>query len=368
MEKTFEAEKYCALVEFASDALIIVNADGDIDYLNKQTERWFGYQKEELLGKKIEILIPERFRENHVQKRKDYVIHHPEGRAMGSDLDLYARRKDGSEFPVDISLSPVDTAQGTMILAGIRDVSSRKKLEQEKAKLFHDAQEAVRIREDVLTIVSHDLKNQLSVILLGTQQLNMIKREALTESVLKKILETIDRSANFMNQLIGNILDFAKIQSGTFAIDPVKQEIRPVIENLVKTLIPLATSKGISIGTEFESELPLVLCDPTRVAQVLSNLIGNAIKFTPERGKILVTVKKITKEICVTVRDNGAGIEPTQLSHLFERYWQAKRTSGSGVGLGLSIAKGIVNAHHGKIWVESELGKGSAFSFTLPTV
>lgn len=526
-------EKFRNLLDSAPDAFVIVNKEGVIEIVNRQAEFWFGYERSELIGKLVEVLLPERFRLLHVEKRNLYV-EQPKARPMGTELEIFARRKNGSEFPVDVSLSSLETEHGTVITAAIRDVTERKKLEREqrfhsdlskrlsesldyktnitklvdmivpdfgdfsvifdlkenqepriragthrdpekrkliekfmasflpnprfskggiqvmrsekpvlvsevteplldeaildetskslifelglrsyievpmvannrvlavlavgygesnrkfvasdllfyeelarraalsldKTRLYQEAQIAIQTREDVLAIVSHDLKNPLTVIGIGAQLLAKMRPEnAQLRASLEKIAGSLNKAVHLMQRLITSILDFAKIQSGTFTIEPKEEELFPIIESLTETMKPLATVKAIQLSYEIEEKLPSVTCDRDRVMQVLSNLVGNAIKFSPKNSSILIRAGMLSDKVCISVRDNGPGIEPEQLAHVFERYWQAKSTAQQGTGLGLSIVKGIVTAHHGKIWVESKSGEGSTFFFTLP--
>lgn len=525
-------DRFRGLMQFAPDAILIVGGGGLIEGVNPQVERWFGYEASELIGQPVEILIPDRYRGEHVRKREGFA-HHPHSRPMGAKLDLYARRKDGSEFPIDVSLSPA-IGEPSTVIAALRDITEQKKRHAEesfyfklgktlaesihyeiniaqvaelivpdfadwclvygkdhsgkprlhsaghvdrcksallddllkgevtlqefplgvsetissgkpylvpevceellkraatnerahmlygeigvrsyvvlplraheknwggivfgygdsdrrftedtlpfyeevarttalaiaKANLYQEAQEATRIREDVLSTVSHDLKNPLFAILLGLQILSRVNpSEEKVKALLQKTVGGIERSARMMEGLIMSILDFAKMKAGTFTLSPTRESVSSIIEDLQGTLDPLATMKSIEIDWEIESELPKLSCDRLRVEQVLSNFIGNAIKFTPDGGKISVNVDRDGENAHFSVRDTGPGIPPEQIPRLFEGYWQAKETSRLGNGLGLSIAKGIIEAHRGRVWVESEIGKGSTFHFTLP--
>ena len=169
-----------------------------------------------------------------------------------------------------------------------------------------------------------------------------------------------------MERLITNILDLTKIKAGTFTIVPSAQNGSGIIRTLIETMNPIARARSIHLVEEIEPNLPKVFCDHDRVLQVNSNLVGNSLKFTSEGGVVTVSAQKRGQEVCFSVADTGPGITPEQLPHVFDRYWQAKEAVLKGTGLGLTIAKGIVEAHKGKVWVESKVGEGSCFYFTLP--
>ncbi|MDI1446391.1 PAS domain S-box protein [Polyangium sp. 6x1] len=352
--------RYRSLVESAHDAIVVVDARGNIKLLNKQTESLFGYEPEELFDQPLEMLLAERYREQHVRQRNEYVAD-PQARPMGAGLDLYAARRDGSEFPIDVSLSPVVVDGELQVTAIIRDITARKNIETQ-------LREAIRTREDVVAIVSHDLKNPLTAILVNARLLKRIRAaDPESKARLSKIADSVDRSALVMQRLIMSILDFAKIQSGTFTVEPDIQDVRSLVGMCCDSIEALAAAKSIHVTQELDPDLPRILADHDRIMQVFSNLLGNAIKFTPEGGIVTVHAHNSGPYLEVCVSDTGPGIPPSQLPYIFERYWQAKEMARLGSGLGLAIAKGIVEAHGGRIWAESRLGHGSTFHFTVPT-
>jgi signal transduction histidine kinase len=182
----------------------------------------------------------------------------------------------------------------------------------------------------------------------------------------RKQLEVIQRSATRANRLIQDLLDVAKIQAGGLAVDPVAVDVRSLVNEVMESATPLAGASQIKVSCETGADLPHVASDRERILQVFTNLIGNAIKFTPKGGDIRILAALDSGEVRFTVADSGPGIPAEHLDHVFDRYWQAKSTAKLGTGLGLSIAKGIVEAHGGRIWVESPPGSGAQFNFTLP--
>jgi signal transduction histidine kinase len=238
----------------------------------------------------------------------------------------------------------------------------------DNAKLYQEAQRAVKMRQDLLAVVSHELRNSLTSVILSAQMLDRPKVQVSDSSVLKKFTKRILNSGAQMQRLIHDLLDQAKIESKCFSISKSRQEISSFLKSVWETLSPIAQ----------ESQIDLVLNEPTgafetdfdrdRITQVISNLVTNAIKFSPAKSQISIGASSTEKEVLFFVKDQGRGISPAQLPHLFERYWQAEESSKIGNGLGLSIAKDIVIAHHGHIWAESVCGLGTNFFFTLPAV
>jgi len=217
----------------------------------------------------------------------------------------------------------------------------------------------VRAREEVLAIVSHDLRNPLNAVMLAAQ---LMKEEKRSEE-----LETIELSAQRMRRLIEDLLDVTRLEGGKqLPIEPVPLEVRPLLQETYELFRTQAATSAIALRLDVDRDVPPVYADHHRVAQVLSNLIGNSIKFTPSDGTILVRATRSDDHVLFTVSDTGPGIPHKNLKDIFNPYWQAKRTARLGAGLGLPIAKGIVEAHGGKIWAESEPGKGTTFYFTLP--
>lgn len=232
------------------------------------------------------------------------------------------------------------------------------------AILYREEKEASKMREDVLAVVSHDLKNPLSFIHLAAQ---MIQRsEKPDKDKVKEFGTKISNAAGQMQVLINDLLDFAKLKSGTLSVEKRAVRIEEVISMVIDQLRLQAENKKQNLTVNLYPDLPEIDADPYRMAQVLTNLLDNAIKFTPEGGEVMLWATKGEEGILVTVSDNGPGIEAEQLPKIFERFWQAKRTKHMGSGLGLAIVKGLVEAHYGKVWVESKLGKGTSFSFSVP--
>ena len=228
-----------------------------------------------------------------------------------------------------------------------------------------EAEAAVATRDELLAIVSHDLRNPLNVIVNCAYVLQKTTFEGSEGERVRKSAETVLRSTDRMTRLIADLLDLAQIQAGKLAVDKQPQNIEGLIHEGVETLRSLATAKNLRLDG-MSSEGLRVQCDRERVLQILSNLVGNAIKFTPEGGSIFIDARAMGHEAQFSVRDTGHGIAEAELPHIFDRFWQAQSNNRAGIGLGLSIVKGLVEAHGGKPWVESQLGVGTTFFFTLP--
>ncbi len=236
----------------------------------------------------------------------------------------------------------------------------------ENARLFRAAQDATRARDDLVAIVSHDLRNPVHTISMAASFLLEIAPANDRRVQARRQLEVIQRSATRANRLIQDLLDVAKIQAGGLAVDPVAVEVRTLVSEVMDSATTLAGAAQIKVISDFTDPLPSVASDRERVLQVFTNLIGNAIKFTPKGGQITIRATQDNSEVRFTIADTGPGIPREHLDHVFDRYWQAKSTAKLGTGLGLSIAKGIVEAHGGRIWAESPPGRGAEFNFTLP--
>jgi signal transduction histidine kinase len=233
----------------------------------------------------------------------------------------------------------------------------------ENAWLYESASQAAKARDDMIAVVSHDLRNPLGTVQMGAallqRQLDLPPRPADT-------LHRMQRAAKRMGRLVDDLLDVTKIDAGTLSISAKTEPLEPVVEEAIDQCRLAASEKGVVVAADVEGSIPLVTMDRDRILQALSNLLGNAIKFTSAGGKVDVVAQRGEDGVRVDVRDTGGGIAAEHIPHLFDRYWQAKETSSLGAGLGLFITKGIVEAHGGTIGVESALGRGTTFSFTLP--
>lgn len=247
----------------------------------------------------------------------------------------------------------------------------RKQQERELARAYHEeraarllTEEATRAREEIISVVSHDLRNPLGTILMGATTL--LNAETTADPARVRVTaERIQRQAERMARLIGDLVDFAGIQAGRLAIERGSHAPETILTTTCEIFAPLAHERGLRLDTELHPPLPAIHCDAERAVQVLSNLVANALKVTPKGGSIAIGARPTDQDVVFYVRDTGPGIAPEELPNLFERYWRGKHASYKGAGLGLSIARGIVDAHGGRIWAESQVGGGSVFYFSL---
>jgi PAS domain S-box-containing protein len=358
-------ERFRRLLEAAPDAMVIVNADGVMTLVNAQTERLFGYPRERLLGRPVEVLIPERYRAAHPWHRSAY-FGEPRSRPMGhGGLALFGLRADGSEFPVEVSLSPMLTAEGTLAIAAVRDISDRVRLEQERTKLVQ-ANEAIRMRDEFLSIVSHELKTPLSALQMQVESiLRSAAKHPLPGRIVDKVSSTlaaIDRLSKLVNQL----LDLSRITAGRLRLERVEVDLAAVVRGVLTAFQDELETAGCEL--RLHTDGPVIgIWDPLRIEQIVTNLLGNAIKYGAGKP-IEVTVGQTPAGTALfTVRDHGIGVAPEDQERMFERFERAvsERNYG-GFGLGLWIVRQIIEAHGGAIRVWSERGAGATFTVELP--
>lgn len=252
-------------------------------------------------------------------------------------------------------------------MATTQELARRAAMALQSARSYHDALAATRARDEMLAIVAHDLRNPLNTIHMGSDlALELTAGPGKAPDLVRKQLETIQRSAAHMNRLIQDLLEAASVEIGQLTLEMRRLSAGELVRDALEMLEPLARHAGITLSAHVDAGIPDLHADHARVLQVLSNLVGNSVKFTPAGGRITITVRQGDDSVLISVTDTGPGIAADQLPHIFGRYWQANRTDRRGIGLGLAIAKGIVDAHGGKIWVDSQLGEGSTFIFTLP--
>ncbi len=248
-------------------------------------------------------------------------------------------------------------------LAG--ELARRAALSVDDARLFRHANEVIRARDEVLRIVSHDLRNPLSTITMSVDLL-LDPKVGFTEEQKARQLHVVLRSAERMDRLIGDLLDVARLEAGRMSLNLAHEDPRRLIGEAVELHTAMATARSITLVNEGGAPLPPVRADRDRILQVLANVIGNAIKFTPDGGTIRMDLSDHGESIAFRVCDTGSGIEADQLSQLFRPFWQGRRGGRDGAGLGLAISRGIVEAHGGRIWADSEVGAGTCVSFTIP--
>lgn len=349
--------KFSGIVSIAADAIISVDPNQRITIFNEGAERIFGYPKGEMIGAPLERLIPERFRAKHREHFARFAAAQQTARTMAERQEVYGLRKSGEEFPAEASISKVAVGDETFFSVVLRDVTYRKSVE--------DAlQRAVAARDDVLRIVAHDLRNPLSTILM--QAMAMERPGPEPERRDPQARQVITRAATRMNLLIQDLLDVALVEAGQLTVEPAELSAGELARAAVEMQQPLAAASNLEIQLDVGHDVREVWGDRKRLLQVFENLIGNAIKFT-KAGRIVVRAAQKDRNVEFSVADTGPGIAVDALAHVFDRFWQAAtRARSLGAGLGLAITKGIVEAHGGRIRVESELGRGTTFFFTVP--
>jgi PAS domain S-box-containing protein len=516
------------IVGVAADAIICMDAAQKITFFNAGAETIFGWTAEEIIGQRIEVLIPERYRGRHEEQVHSFGRSEVKARRMGERREIAGLRKNGEVFPAEAAISQVHQDNAVVYAVALRDVSVRQRFEKrqsflaeagerlaatfemddtlarivslaiptladgcivearveggyhadatghldptsakallrletiaarhppeehplrrilrnpeailipeeatrrmlsvnshpeyravievlnaraalfipmiargqligvltlfrtertfdnddvgfaedfsrlialamDNARLHTVLKRNLRSRDEMIGIVSHDLRNPVAAVKMLSR--SMLNNFTDMSSPAMENIALMSQAADQMDALIRDLLDVSRLDSGNLklqleAIDPVL-----LVRDALRTLVPLAAEKKISIENSISGSLPSVLADVDRVQQVLSNLVGNALKFTAPGGKIEISATAQSHEVTISVRDNGRGIAADQLPHVFERYWQSARTDKHGAGLGLPIAKGIVEAHGGRIWIESAIGLGTTASFTLP--
>jgi PAS domain S-box-containing protein len=360
--------RFRALLESAPDAIVTVDRAGTIVLVNSQVEALFGYTRDELLGQPIEILVPQRFHQRHVRDREGYTAA-PRTRPMGAGLALAARRKDGSEFPVEISLSPLQTNGDLLITSIVRDVTERRQAEDELRRtadrLAAQTAELERSNAELQQfayVASHDLQEPLRMVASYTQLLARRYGDKLDADALEFIDYAVD-GARRMQALINDLLTSSRV--GTRTVELALTDCNAVVDRVVADLGGAIEDQRAVVT---RGDLPTVLADPLQLSQLFQNLIGNAIKFHGERApRVEVLAERRGAEWQFSVRDNGVGIDPEYADRIFVIFQRLhSRAEYPGTGIGLAICKKIVERHGGRIWMESMPGEGTTFYFTLP--
>jgi len=365
--------RFRELLEAAPDGIIEVDHTGSIVLCNAATEKLFGYQREELLGRPVELLIPEGSRGAHQDHRAKY-WDRPITRPMGKGLTLHAQRKDGSRFPVEISLSPVRSDEGIRVTAIIRDVTDRKIAEeqiravnQQLQQRNQEAERANRLKSEFLASMSHELRTPLHTILGFTELLEEEVDGPLNDRQ-KRFVSHVHQDAQHLLELINDILDLSKIEAGKLELRPEVFDARNAVEEVVASLQGRADSKNLAVENRVAADYA-VKADRVRFKEIFYNLLSNAVKFTLEGGRIEINSRLRDTDVCFSVKDTGIGIPRQEQASIFDKFYQVGSTTKGvreGTGLGLAITKQLVEMHGGGIMVESEPGKGSTFSFTIP--
>jgi PAS domain S-box-containing protein len=354
--------KYRGLLEAAPDAMVVVNQGGEIVLLNAQAEKQFGYRRDELLGQKVKNIIPEGFAERLIADGTRTAAE-ALAQQIGTGIELSGRRKDGSDFPIEIMLSPLESAEGILVTAAIRDITYRKKSEEHLLKTVGELQRSNDELQQFAYVASHDLQEPLRMVASYTQLLAKRYKGRLDSDADEFIAYAVDGS-NRMQGLIKDLLAYSRAGAAGKTLHEIPSE-----SALKEALTNLRATIGESGAVVTHDVLPAITMDETQLAQVFQNLVGNAIKYrSAEVPRVHVSaMKNGGNEWIFSVRDNGLGIDAQYFERIFILFQRLHgRTEFNGTGIGLAICKKILERAGGRIWVESQPEKGSTFYFALP--
>ena len=383
MESSLES-RYRKLLHAAPDAILEVNEEGRILILNEAVERMFGYSRDELVGLSVDQLVPAAMRGGHAQHRAAYAKR-PNTRPMGSGLELQGQRKDGSLFPVEISLSPNWIEGSLHVIASVRDITERKAVE-DRIRTLHEqytaeltikneqlearnreVERANRQKNEFLASMSHELRTPLHTII-GFSELLTEQLEGPLGEKQQRFVGHILQDARHLLELINEVLDISKIESGRLELKRESFDFSQCVEEVLGGIRHQAATKNITLENKSRFHDSLY-ADRLRVKEILYNLLSNAVKFTPEGGRVWVEAFSQGDTLHVSVNDTGIGIPEKEHPSIFEKFYQVGDAAGGtreGTGLGLPITKHLVELHGGTIDVESRPGKGSSFRLTFP--
>ena len=364
-----QSEKRTRLViETAYDSFISMNAEGLITEWNHQAELAFGWSCEEAVGKLLaDLIIPTQYREAHSRGLRHFRAT-GEGPVLNKRIELTAQRRDGHEFPVEMTISPVRLGQTHIFNAFVHDITDRKRAEEALVHAKEGAERASKFKDQFLSTMSHELRTPLNAIL-GFSELLTDKRYGEMNERQSRYVNHIHSSGRHLLKLISDILDLSKIEAGRMEIVREDVAVDLIFNEVLSALQPLAAKKSHSLTHNVESNL-YVRADPTRFKQILMNLIGNAIKFTPEGGRVELTARSMDGQVRVEVRDNGPGIPPEDQQRIFEAFYRRAESGKAveGTGLGLAITERLVHMHGSQLGIDSQLGQGTCFHFSFPLV
>ncbi|MBF0288845.1 MAG: PAS domain S-box protein [SAR324 cluster bacterium] len=362
-------EKFRGILRSVPDAMVIIDETGKINLANNQAEQLFGYTRDELIGKPIEVLLPSHFRDSHVQHRK-YYYKKPTVRPMGKQQDLYAQDKNGRRFAVEVSLGPIYTEEEIYVVSTVRDITARREVEQALQEAKEVSESANLAKTQFLTNMSHEIRTPLNAIVGFSQILLNRGTHLMLPDDFEEFLYNIKLSGQNLSELINNILDLAKIEAGKMEVSEETLDLPLLIQGIYHINKAAALRKGLKLSYDFDPQLPVLIdSDRTKLNQILMNLTSNAIKFTPPHKKVEINAYRQDHQLLLEVRDYGIGIPEDRHETIFDAFEQldasATRHHG-GTGLGLAITKKMVELLGGNISLKSQIARGSSFHVRIP--
>ena len=357
------ADLFRQLLESAPDAIVGIDREGRIAFVNAQTEKLFGYGRDELIGEHVEKLVPARYHGAHTGHRNGY-FSDPRTRPMGAGLDLYGLRRDGSEFPAEISLSSIETEDGLLATAAIRDITDRKNAERDLARHAAELQRSNVELSQYAYVASHDLQEPLRMVVTYTDRLGE-HLEGRLDPRAREWAKYVVEGASRMQSLIEGLLEFSRVRPEEAEFVEVDCEVV-----LRRALANLQAAVHERRATVTHDPLPTISADAVQLLQLFQNLVGNALKFCADHPPVVhVGCARENDHWHFSVRDNGIGIDEHDSERIFVLFQRLhSKDAYAGAGIGLALCKKIVDAHHGRIWVQSKPGAGATFHWLLPVV
>jgi len=350
---TFGPDIFRLAIDACPNGIVIIGGDGNILMANGEVERLFGYRREELCGRPIEILLPEKARGQHAHQRRQFMTE-PSPRHLGTGRDFLGRRKDGREFPIEVGLNPIRTDNNVLILGSIVDISERKRLEQ--------------LQDEFVSTVSHELRTPMTSIAAALGLLCGGKTGPMSDPA-QRLLAIAQANCQRLVRLVNDILDIKKLESGKAKFNFQQCDARQLLEKAIEENRALADAAAVGIRLAALPDPLFVYVDPDRFIQVMTNLLSNAIKFSPRGAEVVVAIDRRGDRVRITVRDHGKGIPVEFKPRIFENFMQAATATSNekvGTGLGLSIARKTAELMHGRVGFDDAPEGGSIFHFDLP--